>query len=521
MITSSQYHDQASYARHNLSGHCLDWDNQPSVYKTYPGITPVRLIENPILPQVSLSQILKEQKAHQNNALPTLEDLSQIFRLTCSLTAKTVSSGGTFFYRSVASAGALYPTEIYLVMPKIQDLNEGLYHYSVAHPGLSPLREGNFFPFLRSAGQWPDGFQPGVVFLFTAIFFRSAWKYRDRAFRYHLLDAGHLIENLLLALKAKNRSPALTYDFDDPAINRFLGLDTTREGLLALVSIPGLLASEQTQEGPLSEVSKAVMEASRVSRHEVSYPTIQEIYRSGWEIVSKKKPPLSLSQGINLPVRQWTSTIPAPSMPEKMDYPSVVLSRRSKRNFIGDPISSQAFLSIIKGLSVDILGTHEVPKKTTPSLTMGLLIGQVEGVSSGFYLLDRKSLQLGLIKDGLFLKSMAQVCLDQMWLANAGLHCLFLTNLDILDQNWGPRGYRYAMMSAGRLGERLYLLCSALGLGCCGIGAFYDQEASELLELDETSRLLYLVAVGSIKQKKMVPGLSWPGRKINFTGGNA
>ncbi|MGC1401779.1 MAG: SagB/ThcOx family dehydrogenase, partial [Thermodesulfobacteriota bacterium] len=227
-IPSSQYHDQTSYARHKPSGHYLDWDNQPSITKTYPGITPVRLTENPLLPQVSLSQILKEQKAPQINALSTLEDLSQIFGLTYSLTAKTAGSGRVFYYRSVASAGALYPIEMYLATPKIQGLNEGLYHYSIGLPGLSPLREGNFSHFLRSAGQWPEGFQPGVVFLFTAIFFRSAWKYRDRAFRYHLLDAGHLIENLLLALRAKNLPLALTYDFDDPAINRFLGLDTNR-----------------------------------------------------------------------------------------------------------------------------------------------------------------------------------------------------------------------------------------------------------------------------------------------------
>lgn len=503
MITSSQYHDQTSYARHKPSGHYLDWDNQPSVTKTYPGITPVRLTENPLLPQVSLSQILKEQKAPQTNALSTLEDLSQIFGLTYSLTAKTAGSGRVFYYRSAASAGALYPIELYLAVPKIEGLNEGLYHYSIARAGLSPLREGNFSHFLRSAGQWPEGFQPGVVFLFTAIFFRSAWKYRDRSFRYHLLDAGHVIENLLLALRAKNLSLALTYDFDDPAINRFLELDTAREGLLAMVSIPGSLTNGQTTGGPLPEGSEAVMEASRVSRHEVSYPIIQEIYQSGWEKDSKKKPPFPLSPAINLPVRQWTSisSIPSiPSIPEKMDYPDVVLSRRSKRNFIRGPISSQAFLSIIEGLSADIPGTQEVPEGAMSSQAIGLLIGHVEGVSPGLYLLDRKTLQLGLIKDGFFLESMARICLDQMWLAQAGLHVLFLSNLVSLDQDQGPRGYRYALMSAGRIGERLYLLSSATGLGCCGIGAFYDQEAADLLGLDEASRLVYLVALGVVKK---------------------
>jgi nitroreductase len=55
------------------------------------------------------------------------------------------------------------------------------------------------------------------------------------------------------------------------------------------------------------------------------------------------------------------------------------------------------------------------------------------------------------------------------------------------------------MMRAGQLGERLYLVATALGLGCCGIGAFYDMEAVELLGLESTSRMLYLVGVGPVK----------------------
>jgi SagB-type dehydrogenase family enzyme len=76
-----------------------------------------------------------------------------------------------------------------------------------------------------------------------------------------------------------------------------------------------------------------------------------------------------------------------------------------------------------------------------------------------------------------------------------------MTNLRRLDQAWGSRGYRYAMMTAGRMGERLYLVAEALGLGCCGIGAFYDDEAAEALELNHESRLVYLVAVGAIKAR--------------------
>jgi nitroreductase len=96
---------------------------------------------------------------------------------------------------------------------------------------------------------------------------------------------------------------------------------------------------------------------------------------------------------------------------------------------------------------------------------------------------------------------MARICLDQRWLANAAVHFLFMTNLKELNELLGPRGYRYAMMTAGRLGERLYLTTAAMGLGCCGIGAFYDMEAADLLGLNNESRLLYVVAAGPVKSR--------------------
>lgn len=280
-IPSFQYHDRTSYDRHQLSGHYMDWNNQPSVYKTYPGLTPIPLSESPLLPQTSLSKILKEPVATPIDGPPTMEVLSRIFRLTYSLTAKAATSGGSFYYRSVASAGALYPTELYLAMPNIPGLTEGLYHYSIASPGLSPLREGNFFSFLQSSAKWPEGFQPGVVFLFTTIFFRSAWKYRDRSFRYHLLDTGHVIENLLMALKATNQPWALSYDFDDPKFNHFLGLDPTREAVLALVAVPGPFGKKEKPVEPLPDLDDSLKGASHVAQKETPYPIIHESRRPG------------------------------------------------------------------------------------------------------------------------------------------------------------------------------------------------------------------------------------------------
>ena len=56
------------------------------------------------------------------------------------------------------------------------------------------------------------------------------------------------------------------------------------------------------------------------------------------------------------------------------------------------------------------------------------------------------------------------------------------------------------MMTAGRLGQRIYLAATSFGLGCCGIGAFYDSEAAALLGLNEKSAMLYLLGVGPVKR---------------------
>ena len=133
-------------------------------------------------------------------------------------------------------------------------------------------------------------------------------------------------------------------------------------------------------------------------------------------------------------------------------------------------------------------------------VAVGFLVGQEEGMEPGFYLLDGKKESWASVSSGQFMARSTSICLDQAWLVNAGAHFLFLANLEVLDKTWGPRGYRYAMLTAGRLGQRLYVAAEAMGMGCCGIGALYDSEAMDMLGLNESSRLLYLVAVGNVKR---------------------
>ena len=79
-----------------------------------------------------------------------------------------------------------------------------------------------------------------VVLVITAIFQRARWKYQKRAYRYVLLDAGHLGENLYLAATSQGLGPCGIGAFFDDEINRLVGVDGKDEAAVYLVSIGSL-----------------------------------------------------------------------------------------------------------------------------------------------------------------------------------------------------------------------------------------------------------------------------------------
>ncbi len=495
-----QYHKDTSYDRHNMTGHYLDWQNQPGVFKRYPGIVPVLLPQDVHSPEKKLSSLIKGTAGSAPLRAVSFEDLSLILRLTYSLTAKARHTGGDFYYRSVASAGALYPAEIYVATNGINNLDDGLYHFSIARHSLSLLRRGDIPVPAKKTTQPSSITTPILTFFLSAIFFRSAWKYRARSYRYHLLDTGHLIENLFLALKALELHPALSLDFDDPEVNRLLGLDQTKEVCLAVCHVQGTQAYEDKKTPEITELPEAVKNASRVAEKETDYPAVRAIHEAGVNVVSQPESRPHMIHELGLTVDKWTGIKPPDTWSETLNYAEAVFHRRSKRNFVQKPLSRGCMTSLLDGLCAGCFGPDGEMSNNNQSMCTGFLAGNTEGFDPGLYLLDTSSSSIGMVGPGFFTERMAHICLDQAWLANAAVHFLFMSNPDLVDQVWGSRGYRYAMMTAGRLGERLYLMATAMGLGCCGIGAFYDMEASELLGLNSASRLLYLVAVGRVKQ---------------------
>lgn len=499
-MSAQEYHRHSSYVRYEMGGGGLDMGSQPDVFKSYPGLEAVSLPQVMTWPENNLSSLARERTQEQLSAGLDLDRLARIVVLTHALTAKARYGGTEFYYRSVASAGALYPFELYLAVRNVSGLSDGLYHHTVGIHALTRLRSGNVLPAVSDAIRSGTEATPELAFFLTSIFYRSSWKYRDRAYRYSLLDTGHLAENLSFALKAARLPFQPYYDFDDRKINALLAVDDTREVCLVLVCVGSERTSEGSDAPAIKDPPRSLPEASRVSVREKTYPLIRQVHESAYDAARPAEPPSKMIDCLGLKPEPDAKIPASLNWPEVMTYAQAVFKRRSHRNFVPTRLSADTLWALLDLICSTPFSPPDGQIIAANSIAVGVLAGNVEAMEPGFHMLDLDEKSISSVKAGAMMEKMAHVCLDQGWLANCAVHFVFLADLDSLGRALGPRGYRYAMLTAGRLGQRIYLGATAMRIGCCGIGAFYDNEAASVLGRPDSTTLLYLVAAGPLKK---------------------
>ncbi len=231
-----RFQDRSKYDRNNMEPHFLDWENQPSVYKEYPD-APETELPAPAFPQnVDLQEVISRRRSVRTFAKKTMtiQQLSTMLWASAGITKRTAN----FAYRAAPSAGARYPIEAYLVANNVDGLEPGLYHYSVRKHVLEQLRKGELGK-AAAAAALDQNIAAGaaVDFIWTALFQRSAWKYRQRAFRYVYLDCGHIAGQLSLAAVALNIGSCNIAAIYDGEMNALLGVDGEEESVLYMCCV--------------------------------------------------------------------------------------------------------------------------------------------------------------------------------------------------------------------------------------------------------------------------------------------
>lgn len=424
MFTTTQdYHMATKHSYYSVRSmpNRLDWDNQPWAFKSYP-----------------------ESYLHIPLNLE-LESHSFLYYIA-SIDAKKSYPGVEYYLRINPSAGALYPNEIYFQSRNNEGLDDGIYHLNIAHNAitlLKPIKEEGIEPFLHLNNQIE-----GFIFLNSALYYRSAWKYKNRAFRYCLLDSGHLLGCIENSCYVHEKEYELVYDFDKKRLNTMFGFSKEEFFLSACV------VGKTTQNSVLQlQMNLENIDGTGVFENNVM---IEEAYEKSIHIHNKTpqyvKPQFHYSKEI---------------------FKEVILKRRSIRGFEKRAILKEQLHTLLSLLN------QPIPSDCDEQIDIYYVINRVKEMPLGLYKNGE------LIIQGDFASKAGYLCLEQELGAHSAV-TFFLTS--------SSKNYQAMYQKAGIIGHRLYSGSNYMHIGCSGIGAYYDDEVCEFI--NENTQVLYALAIG-------------------------
>ncbi len=420
----NDYHRQTSHTWESVrSGRGMDWERQPAVFKYYP----------PEFEAVSLDACTQ---------------LREFLHLCCGITAEKVYPGGRYFLRANPSAGALYPCELYVQSRGEPGLVDGIYHFE---PLSAKLRLLSILgPNEGVEGYFDTGCMvKGLVLLVTTLYYRSSWKYGHRAFRYCLLDSGHLLGAMEAAAYCTDRCCSLITRFDRERVQRDFGF-ATRELPMAM----GICGKRQPGEMHCPQMSLDFIDGSGAFSRDL---IIEQAYA---------RASLMSTCGGDTPAGK-------PYSVPSQELAVIVSRRRSIRKFNCRPITRAQYMAVHKvieaGIAIDC----------DEDVRIFSIVNRVEAMEAGLYTHDR------CLRKGEFAGMAGYLCLEQDLGAESGVTFFLVGDSD---------NYLALMFKAGLIGQRVYLESGLQGMGCSGIGAFYDREVVDFLETD--GMILYALAIG-------------------------
>jgi SagB-type dehydrogenase family enzyme len=140
--------------------------------------------------------------------------------------------------RAVPSGGALYPLELYAAALRVDDLPAGLYHFDPLKAGLAVARDSLSPDEVASLSTYPEIVRDcAALVLVAAVFGRTRFKYGVRGYRFALLEAGHVAQNVLLTATALGIGAVPLGGYYDRLTDEFLGLDGVNESTLYTVAV--------------------------------------------------------------------------------------------------------------------------------------------------------------------------------------------------------------------------------------------------------------------------------------------
>lgn len=510
------YHEATKHHYHQYarSPGYMDWENQPLPFRIYEGCERIELPLSVPDPDITYDQMFRRQDIPHSPI--EIRTLSSFLALSMGLSAWKAIGSSKWALRMNPSSGNLHPTEAHLLLPHRNGLAAGLYHYSPLFHALERRAE-----LTEDLAEKLFAVLPGAGFFIglTSIFWREAWKYGERAFRYCNHDVGHALAALSFAAALQGWRVTCLLSLSDAQIGKLLGLDRVvwdkedaeHPDLLCCVhqdvSLPRPPMLPETLIDRFANLG-ITGTPNRLSKSYVPWDAIDEVAEHAEKPATRE----------NL-----VPDLPLTARPAKdVDEPSaqIIRRRRSGVDFDGKAVFPKDRFYSLLGRTLPVPGRPPFDLSLhRPLVHFLLFIHRVDGLKPGLYFFCRDTEQLEALKNAMvkpFLWEQLDDTLPIYLLMEgdvmgeaiqmschqsiAGTGCFSLGMIS----EFGPiveadaYRYRHLFWEAGIIGQVLYLEAEAHGFRGTGIGCYFDDAVHELLGFrDNTFQSLYHFTIGT------------------------
>ena len=191
--------------------------------------------------------------------------------------------------------------------------------------------------------------------------------------------------------------------------------------------------------------------------------------------------------------------LPEPRYESKVSIEEALLSRRSIREYTGEPLTLQEVSQLLwatQGIT-DPRGFRTAPSAgALYPLELYVVVGDVENLAKGVYRYEPQEHELIKVLDGDQRLEVAKAALKQESVEKAAIDIVVTAVYERTTVKYGDRGIRYVHMEVGHAAQNLCLQATAMNLGTVTVGAFYDEQVKEVLNLPENEQPLYIIPVG-------------------------
>jgi SagB-type dehydrogenase family enzyme len=180
---------------------------------------------------------IRQRRSHRSYSSEplSLEELSYLLWATQGV--QDVTKAGT--RRTVPSGGSRHPFETYLAVKRVTGLERRLYRYQPLDHALCPLGRVPQLGSRLTEGCRDQRFvwKGAVVFIWTAIPYRTEWRYSTISHKVIAIDAGHLCQNLYLACESIGAGTCAIGAYDQSKMDALLGVDGADEFVIYVAPV--------------------------------------------------------------------------------------------------------------------------------------------------------------------------------------------------------------------------------------------------------------------------------------------